>query len=148
MLYTCCNTPRNTWQGCCGFTNVTNTNGGCYGTNVTNTNVGCYGTNVTNTNVGCANTSNTTFTNGVYGVFIPLPRPYCVRRTTPTPCGTNNGWTNGCCGCRRNLCTTNSTPVVIDGEAYYARQYGLNTGCGCGCGGYGNTVFNNLSTND
>ena len=143
MLYTCCNASRNTWQGCCGYANTSNVNSGCYGANVTNTNgCGCC-TNTPNTNGG-----GTTLTNGVYGVFFPIYRPYCQTRTNC--CGTNGGWTNGCCGCRQNLCTTNSTPVVIDGDAYYARQYGLYNGCGCAYNycGYTNTTTNNTSTNN
>ena len=147
MLYTCCNSSRNTWRrclGCCGVANTTNGNGcGCGCGNTTNT---------TNTN-GSTNT----FVNGVYGVFFPIAnRSCCLRRTTTLDCGNVGTWTNttngnGCgCGCRRNLCTTNTAPTVIDGDAYYAHQYGLNThhGCGCGFGDYGNVGFNGFSTDD
>ena len=147
MLYTCCNTSRNTWQ-CCGCgcgttTNITNGNGcGCgwrcgWGNTTNTTN----GANTTNNGCGCCTNTNTTncgggttFTNGAYGIFFPLYRPYCQTRTNY--CGMNGSWTNGCCGYRQNLCTTNTTPVM-DGDAYYARQYGLN-GCGClyGCNLY------------
>ena len=139
MLYTCCNSSRNVWQrsGGCGCMNTVNTtNGGC----------GCGCTNTTNTTNGGGNT----FVNGVYGIFFPISnRSCCVRRTTTINCGNTGGWTNGCgfnYGCRRNLCTTNTSAAVIDGDAYYARQYGLYSGGGCGY--YGNTTFNGYTTND
>lgn len=129
MLYTCCNSSRNTWQrGCgCGCGNTTNT------TNTTNGNgCGCGCGNVTNTANNGWGTN--TFVNGVYGIFFPITNRTClVRRTTTLDCGNAGTWTNGngCgCGCRRNLCATNSSATVINGDAYYARQYGLN-GCGC-----------------
>ena len=146
MLNTC-NSSRNTWQrclGCCGFTNTTNVGCGCGCGNTTNTaNTNGFGTN--------------TFVNGIYGIFFPITnRSCCVRRTTTLNCGNLGTWTNttngnGCgCGCRRNLCTTGGFSTTIDGDAYYARQYGLNRGdgCGCGYGGYGNVGYNGFSTDD
>lgn len=137
MLYTCCNSSRNTWQRCCN---------GCGNTaNTANTNsCGCY--------CGCGNTANTTnangcgtntLANGVYGIFFPVSSRSCVvRRTTTLYCGNAGTWTNTAnasgygCGCRRNLCTTGDSSATLNGDAYYARQYGLtaNSGCGCGCG--------------
>ena len=132
MLYTCCNSSRNTWQRCCNgcgnTVNTTNTNGcGC----------GCGNTvNTTNTN-GCGTNA---LTNGVYGIFFPISTRQCYGgRTATLDCGNAVTWTNttngGCgCGCRQNLCTANASSATINGDAYYARQYGLtNCGCGCGC---------------
>ena len=132
MLYTCCNSSRNTWQRCCngcGNTTNTTTSGNC---------CGCNGWgNTTNTN-GCGTNA---LTNGVYGIFFPISTRQCYgRRTATLDCGNAVTWTNttngGCgCGCRQNLCTANTSSATINGDAYYARQYGLtNSGCGCGCG--------------
>ena len=121
MLYTCCNFQRNNCQRtCCGGNAVTTTN--------TATNNGCCGFFPAN---------------GIYGVFIPFtgrrcymtPTPYtgCVNATTTTNGGSTNttSTTNGCCGgC--NLCTTGTMTTPINGDLYYARQYGLYTNCGCG----------------
>ena len=132
MLYTCCNYSRNTCQRNCGCGNTTAT---------TNTNNGCtYNVTPVTMNNGC---------NNVYGIFIPFAnRGYWARTTTPQNCGSGTAttgcncgcgtWTvthTGNCGCR-NLCTsgTTTTATSLNGDAYYARQYGLygNTGYGCG----------------
>ena len=128
MLYTCCNFQRNNCQRTCYF------GGGNEVTNTTNT------TTPTNNGYGCF-----TPMNGFFGVFIPLNnRRYCTN-TVPTQTCTNTIPATTCtntvttqttptigCGCR-NLCTTGTTfQQPIDGEAYYARQYGLYTNCGCG----------------
>ena len=153
MLYTCCNTSRNTWQRCCngcGFTTTTQGNRcgcGC-GLSTTNTTqgnrCGCgWGWNTTNTNGWGTNT----LVNGVYGIFFPIENRSCfARRTITLDCGNFGGWTrqtrnDGCgLGCRQQLCTTGSSATVLDGDAYYARQYGLTNGCGCGCHDHGWTT--------
>lgn len=125
MLYTCCNSSRNTWQRSCGC--------GC----------GCGNTvNTTSTSNGHSRGCGTnTFVNGVYGIFFPISNRQCLaRRTITFDCGNAGTWTNttngnGCgCACRRNLCSTNNSLSVTDGEAYYARQYGLHANDDCGCG--------------
>lgn len=103
----------------CGFITANNT---CYNPCRTY-NPCCFGvqTNATTTNNGCGCGTWQTTNSG------------CGR------CGTwQTGRNNGCgCGCR----TCGNSTVVTDGDAYYARQYGLyqTNGCqtaricGCGC---------------
>jgi hypothetical protein len=112
MFNTCCNFQRNTCQRtCCGQNTTVNTN----------TTNDCGGF---------------TPVNGVFGVFIPFTNRRCYTHTTTWvgfPNTTNNttNTTNGGCGCC-NLCTTGTAMTPINGDLYYARQYGLYTNGGCG----------------
>ena len=78
----------------------------------------------------------------------------CCNRCNNNGCLQNTAQNGGCCcnnGCqptyRRNnwVCVTycgyaNPTTFASNGDAYYARQYGLTSArtCGCGCNGYYN----------